>query len=98
MIVSLLLAAGLAAAPPRVTAEAGRIVPPGCPAEGVLMTHNADPVLLLRPQDRRGDHGGRSLKSMPPANQELTVARSVGGCAVSTVVRENAQGDGRFAK
>jgi len=26
------------------------------------------------------------------------VARSVGGCAVSTVVRENAQGDGRFAK
>ncbi len=97
MLVSMLLAAGLVAAPPpKVTMAGRRIAPIGCPAEGALMTRNADPALLLRPQDRRGDRGAQALESLPPANLELAVARSVGGCAISSVVRENVQGDGRF--
>jgi hypothetical protein len=63
-----------------------------------MMVRSGEPALLLRPQDRRGDRGAQSLGSLPPAHLHLTVMRSVDGCAVSTVVRENVQGDGRFAK
>lgn len=42
--------------------------------------------------------GPQTLKSLPPANQELTVERRVAGCAVPTIVRENIQGDGRFSR
>ncbi len=63
-----------------------------------MIETRVDPTLLLRPQDRRGGSGAQSLASMPPADMHLTVLRSVGGCAVSTVVRENVQGDGRFAR
>ncbi|MDP3750189.1 MAG: hypothetical protein Q8Q88_24445 [Phenylobacterium sp.] len=98
MIVSALLAASLAAAPPPSRMTMHRVGPASCPAEGRLTVRSREPALLLRPQDQRGDRGAQSLEGMPPANQVLTVARSVGGCAVSTVVRENVEGDGRFAK
>ncbi|WP_332765057.1 hypothetical protein [Phenylobacterium sp.] len=98
MIVSALLAASLVAAPPPLRMTMHRVRPGDCPAEGRMMVRSREPALLLRPQDQRGDGGARSLEGMPPANLELAVARSVGGCAVSTVVRENVEGDGRFTK
>jgi len=86
MIASALLAAFVVyGAPPRP-----------CPGQGVMIVRNAEPALLLRPQDRRGATGAQSLASLPPADMHLTVTRSVAGCALSTVVRENVQGDGRF--
>ncbi len=70
-----------------------------CPSEGVRIASNRpDAALLVRPQDRRGDAGAQTLAALPPANLQLTVLRSVQGCALSTVVRENVQGDGRFAR
>lgn len=88
MLVSALLALAVTAAPPRA-----------CPSEGATMVRaTPEPALLLRPQDRRGDRGAQSLASLPPAKMQLTVMRSVGGCAIPTVVREQASGDGRFAK
>jgi hypothetical protein len=90
MIVSALLAAAAAivAAPP----------PKPCPIDGRFEVSDRSPALLLRPEDRRGAAGAQTLASLPPANMELTVIRSVDGCSVSTVVREKVQGDGRFAK
>ena len=41
---------------------------------------------------------GAPLASLPPDGMHLTVMRSVGGCAVSTMVRQNVQGYGRFAR
>ena len=67
-----------------------------CPAGGAMEV--SDKALLLRPQDKRGDAGAQTLASLPKANLQLTVLRSAGGCALSTVVRENVEGDGRFAK
>lgn len=96
MIVSALLAASLAVAPPPSRMTTHRIRPAACPAEGHLMVRSREPALLLRPEDQRGDRGAQALASLPPANLELTVARSVGGCAISSIVRENVQGDGRF--
>ena len=92
MIVSALLAAA--------ALTASVVTPPQkpCPADGRLDVSNRSPALLLRPQDRRGADGAQTLASLPPANLELTVIRSVDGCAVSTVIREKVQGDGRFAK
>ena len=91
MVVSALLAAAAmaTAAPPPARA---------CPAEGAMEVSDKRPALLLRPQDRRGDSGAQTLGSMPKADLQLTVMRSIGGCAVSTVIREDVQGDGRFAK
>lgn len=72
---------------------------PSCPKEATLQVADpARPAALLRPQDRRGPSGAQTLASLPPAGMHLTVMRSVGGCAVSTLVRQNVQGDGRFAK
>ena len=87
----------LAAAVASMMLAPGERPAPRCPGEGMIQTRS-DPALLLRPQDRRGTAGAQTLGSMPPANLELAVIRSVNGCAVSTVVRENIQGDGRFAK
>ena len=85
------------------TAAALVLAPPhsaACPSEGTLNVSDPAPApaLLLRPHDRRGPNGAQTLASLPPANLQLTVMRSVGGCAVSTVIRENAQGDNRFAR
>lgn len=88
MIVSALLAAAIAAAPP----------PKPCPVDGRFEISSPSPALLLRPEDRRGAAGAQTLASLPPANLEIAVLRSVDGCSVSTVVREKVQGDGRFAK
>ena len=88
MIVFALLAAAIAAPPP----------PKPCPADGRFEISDRSPALLLRPEDRRGAAGARTLASLPPANMELAVIRSVDGCSISTVVREKIQGDGRFAK
>ena len=92
MIVSALLAAA--------ALTASVVAPPQkpSPADGRLDVSNRSPALLLRPQDRRGADGALTLASLPPASLELTVIRSVDGCAVSTVIREKVQGDGRFAK
>lgn len=87
MVVSALLLSAMIAAHPPVKA---------CPAEGALEVSNPSPALLLRPQDRRGDSG--ALGSLPKADLQLTVLRSIGGCAVSTVIREKVEGDGRFAR
>ncbi|MDP3852100.1 hypothetical protein [Phenylobacterium sp.] len=97
MIVSALLAASLVIAPPPFRMTTHRARSGACPAEGMMMVRSMEPALLLRPQDQRGDRGARSLESLPPADLHLTVMRSVGGCAVSSVVREKVQGDGRFA-
>lgn len=89
MIVSALLAAAtIVAAPPSKP----------CAVSGRLEVSDRTPALLLRSQDRRGRDGAQTLASLPAANLELTVIRSVDGCDVSTVVREKVQGDGRFAK
>jgi hypothetical protein len=85
---ALLLSAMLAADPP---AKA-------CPPEGVLEVSSPSPALLLRPQDRRGDSGAQTLGSLPRADLQLTVLRSVAGCALPTVVREKVEGDGRFTR
>ena len=92
MIVSALLAAAA------LTASVVAPPPKPCPANGRLEVSAPSPALLLRPQDRRGADGAQTLASLPPANLELPVIRSVDGCAVSTVVREKVQGDGRFAR
>lgn len=92
MIVSALLAAAT------VTASVVAPPPKPCPVDGRLEVSNRSPALLLRPQDRRGVDGVQTLASLPPANLELTVIRSVDGCDVSSVVREKVQGDGRFAR
>ena len=88
MIVSALLATAILAAPP----------PRPCPIDGRFEVADRSPALLLRPQDRRGAAGAQTLSSLPPANMEIAVLRSIDGCSVSTVVREKVQGDGRFAK
>ena len=88
MIVSALLAVAIVAAPP----------PKPCPIDGRFEVSDRSPALLLLPEDRRGAAGAQTLASLPPANMELAVIRSVGGCSVSTVVREKVQGEGRFAK
>ena len=69
---------------------------PSCPK--LQVADPARPAALLRPQDRRGPDGAQTWASLPPAGMHLTVMRSVGGCAVSTMVRQNVQGDGRFAR
>ena len=85
---ALALSAALVAQPPVRT----------CPPQGALEVSDRSPALLLRPQDRRGDAGAQTLGSLPKADLQLTVLRAVDGCAVSTVVREKVEGDGRFAR
>ncbi len=91
MVGSFLLLAALAAAP----TPAGR----ACPSEGVIQAKEpVAPAALLRPQDRRGDRGAQALGSMPRADLHQTVLRSVEGCPISSKIREDVQGDGRFAR
>jgi hypothetical protein len=68
-----------------------------CKGQGAVQTSfAADPVLLLRPQDRSAI---RPLKlgDLPKANHEIAVARTIGGCAAPVVVSYKVEGDGRFA-
>lgn len=70
-----------------------------CPTEATLQVSDpARPAVILAPRDRRGPAGAQTLASLPPAGMHLTVMRAVGGCAISTQVRQNVQGDGRFAR
>lgn len=87
-MIALLLSAMLVTHPP---AKA-------CPPQGALDVSDRSPALLLRPQDRRGDSGAQTLGSLPKADLQLTVLRSVAGCALPTVVREKVEGDGRFTR
>lgn len=87
-MIALLLSAMLVTHPP---AKA-------CPAQGALDVSDRSPALLLRPQDRRGDSGAQTLGSLPKADLQLAVLRSVAGCALPTVVREKVEGDGRFTR
>ena len=84
----LLITVALAAAPGPVSRA--------CPADGLIQA-NA-PAALLRPQDQRGDRGAQTLGSMPKADLHQTVLRSIDGCPISSKIRENVQGDGRFAR
>ncbi|HEY9235998.1 MULTISPECIES: hypothetical protein [Phenylobacterium] len=73
--------------------------PRACPPEAsVQAAFPAAPNALLRPQDRRGDRGAQTLGSMPKADLHQTVIRSIDGCPISSRIRENVQGDGRFAR
>jgi len=87
-MIALLLSAMLVTHPP---AKA-------CPSQGALEVSDRSPALLLRPQDKRGDAGAQTLGSLPKADLQLTVLRSVAGCALPTVVREKVEGDGRFTR
>lgn len=91
MFLFALLAAGVLTAAPIPTP------PTYCPPPKATQTL-ADNARLLRPQDLRGDEGAQTLASLPPADMELAVARTVAGCPLPLVVREKVQGDGRFGK
>ena len=101
MAVSFLLlaaAAAVGASPPQASAQVVEQPPVrACPPEAAV--HAAWRAgALLRPQDRRGDQGAQTLGSLPPADVHLAVLRSVGGCSVPTKIRDDYQGDGRFAR
>lgn len=66
-----------------------------CPAAIVTDASAAAPS-LLRPQDRK-DLRPRNLADLPKANQEVAVARTVGGCVVPVGIRYSVEGDGTFA-
>lgn len=68
---------------------------PVCKPIGVLQTSTpTTPALLYR----RGDPGAvKRLDTLPKANHEKAVLRTVGGCAAPMVVGYQVQGDGRFA-
>lgn len=100
MAVSFLLLAAAAAvgASPQIDAQVVEQPPVrACPPEAAV--HAAWRAgALLRPQDRRGDQGAQTLGSLPPADVHLAVLRSVRGCSVPTKIRDDYQGDGRFAR
>jgi hypothetical protein len=79
MLRALLLAAPLliAAAPPPDTADPGK----GC------INHGPD----LAARDQTGG-GLRRLDQLPPANEYLTVIRSIDGCQKPVIVRYNVDG------
>jgi hypothetical protein len=94
MLLALLAAASVTAAPayrPVINPESPKAGGVICPAAGAMKAR------VLRPQDRRGEAGAQTLASLPPASMEYTVARDIGGCNVPALVRQNVQGDGRFA-
>lgn len=73
--------------------------PRSCPPQAAIQALSpSSPAALLRPQDQRGDRGAQTLGSMPRADLHQTVLRSVDGCPMSSKIRENVQGDGRFAR
>ena len=65
-----------------------------CKPIGALQTSApATPTLLYR----QGDPGKvKRLDTLPRANHEKAVLRTVGGCAAPMVVGYEVQGDGRF--
>ena len=53
----------------------------------------------LEPTDGKIRARAQQLGKLPPANMEFTVLRTdENGCSKPVVVRENVNGDGRFAK
>ncbi len=96
MAVSLLALAGAAALSATLVAPSEFPNTDRCPAQGVTQAKAGG--VLLRPQDRRGDAGAQTLGSLPPARMEVTVLRSVAGCTLPVVMREDVQADGRLAR
>lgn len=66
-----------------------------CKPVGALQTSApASPALLYR----HGDPGAvKRLDTLPKANHEIAVLRTVGGCSQPMVVGYEIEGDGRFA-
>jgi len=66
-----------------------------CKPVGALQTSSpASPALLYR----HGDPGAvKRLDTLPKANHEKAVLRTVGGCSRPMVVGYEVEGDGRFA-
>ncbi|WP_394763501.1 hypothetical protein [Phenylobacterium sp.] len=92
-MIALLLAAGTAFLPNPFPSSSSATA---CKAPMTMQTSFADPVLLLRPQDRAVSQAKR-LTELPKANLEYAVMRTVGGCVVPSVVRYDAEGDGHVA-
>ena len=67
-----------------------------CRPQGYAQTSFADPVLLLRPQERAAIREIK-LADLPKANLEIAVARNIAGCAAPVVVSYGVEGDGHFA-
>lgn len=77
-MLTLVLAAGLAVAPP-----SPHIVPRACPSG---MAHAADPAMMMRPQDWPAARA-QKLGELPKAKAEFTVMRLVDGCMVAVPAR-----------
>jgi len=98
-IVALALAAGLAP-----TALGDHFMVPGhdqalqarratpCPALGLRLVPTKD---AAGPAKRRGPARISRLGDLPKANKTLAVLRSVDGCAISSTVAFDVEGDGR---
>ena len=82
-MIPLILAAGLAVAPP-----SSQIVPRACPSG---MAHAADPASMMRPQDWPAARA-RRLGDLPKAKAEYAVMRLVDGCMVPVPARFRPQG------
>jgi hypothetical protein len=97
-IVALALAAGLTptalgdhfTVPRHDEALQGQRTTP-CPAIGLRLVPTRD----ARPPLRRGPAKLSRLGDLPKANMALTVLRSVDGCAISSTVAFDVEGDGR---
>lgn len=87
-MIGMLLAAGLSgAAPPAVWLRPDPLKPVTAACrQGEFQRARKDAAV-----------GPYKLGDLPRAHLMLPVVRSVEGCAVPTVVRYNAEGDGRFA-
>jgi len=100
-MVALVLAAGLTpaavgdrfAVPDRRSAFASPRAA-ACPPLGLRLVPTKGVPRLSIPQ-RAGPVVMRRLGDLPKANLTLTVLRSVDGCAVSSTVRYDVEGDGR---
>jgi hypothetical protein len=79
-----------------LSARGGDLTAPAlCKSIGI-QTSNADPALLLRPQDRAAVRKSK-LGDLPKANLEIAVERKVDGCPAPVVVSYRVERDGRFA-
>ncbi|CAN7178155.1 hypothetical protein LJR219_000334 [Phenylobacterium sp. LjRoot219] len=78
-MIALLLAAGLAVAPPSSPLAPSRACPSG-------MAQASDPAMLMRPQDWPAARA-RKLGDLPRAKAEYAVMRLVDGCMVPAPAR-----------
>ena len=92
-MIALILAAGTVFVADRVPSVQPEAL---CKSPPAIQTSAADPILLLRPQDRLAIQM-RRLGDLPKANKEVAVLRKVAGCAVPVGVSYGVEGDGRFA-